>query len=69
MSGPNPKPVPRRYYVCSPDGAAIAGFDQFESATHAALAYGGGAHMIDTMAQAYCPMLQKASKGALVYAG
>ena len=61
--------TPRRFYVRAPDGAAIAGFDQPESAAQAALAYDDGAHVIDTMAQAYHPMLQQVSGGALVYAG
>jgi hypothetical protein len=62
-------PTPRRYYVRSPDGASIAGFDQPESAKQAALAYGDGAHVIDTLAQAYHPMLQEVSGGELGYAG
>ncbi len=62
-------PIPRRYYVRSPDGRAIAGFDHPDSARHAALAYGEGAHVIDTLAQAYHPMLQEVSAGELRYAG
>lgn len=69
MSGPNPKPILRRYYVRSPDGAAIAGFDQLESAAQAALAYGDGAKVVDTLAQAYHPMLREVSGGELGYAG
>lgn len=64
-----PQVIPRRYYVRSPDGSAIAGFDQLSSARHAALAYGNGADVIDTLAQAYHPMLQEVSGGELVYAG
>jgi hypothetical protein len=62
-------PTPRRYYVRSPDGSAIAGFDQLESAKHAALAYGDGAFLVDTLAQAYYPMLQQVSGGEIIYAG
>jgi hypothetical protein len=61
--------TPRRFYVRSPDGTAIAGFDQPESAKQAALAYGDGALLVDTMAQAYHPMLQEVSGGELGYAG
>lgn len=60
---------PRRCSVRSPDGRAIAGFDQPESAKQAALAYGDGAQVVDTMAQAYHPMLQEVSGGELDYAG
>lgn len=64
-----PQVTPRRYYVRSPDGTAIAGFDQPESVRHAALQYGDGAMVVDTLAQAYHPMLQEVSGGELVYAG
>lgn len=60
---------PRRYYVRSPDGGAIAGFDQPDSAREAALAYGDGAMVVDTLAQAYHPMLQEVTGGELGYAG
>lgn len=62
-------PISRRYYVRSPDGNVIAGFDHPDSARHAALAYGEGACVIDTLAQAYYPMLQDVSAGELRYAG
>lgn len=48
----------RRYYVRSPDGGLIFGFDRIEAATAAALDYGEGAALVDTQAQAYHPMLQ-----------
>jgi hypothetical protein len=61
-----------RYYVRSPDGRAIFGFDRLEAATAVALEYGLGAALVDTMAQAYHPMLQEVkaaeSGNALVYA-
>jgi hypothetical protein len=60
-----------RYYVRSPDGRAIYGFDRLEAATTVALEYGVGAALVDTLAQAYHPMLQdvQATNGAkeLVY--
>jgi len=61
-----------RYYVRSPDGRAIFGFDEAEAARAVALEYGVGAALIDTLAQAYHPMLQEVQAGpegkALVYA-
>lgn len=48
-----------RYYVRSRDGRAIYGFDRIEAATVAALEYGVGAHLVDTMAQAYFPVAQE----------
>lgn len=48
-----------RYYVRSPDGRAIYGFERAEVATEVALEYGAGAHVIDTLAQGYIPMLQQ----------
>ena len=65
----NTPPIPRRYYVRATGGAAIAGFDQPESAKQAALACGDGAQVVDTMARAHHPMLQEVSRGELGYAG
>lgn len=48
-----------RFYVRSPDGRAIHGFDRAEVAAEVALEYGAGAEVVDTMAQAYHPMLQR----------
>lgn len=48
-----------RYYVRPPDGRAIHGFDKVEAAEFVALEYGVGAAMVDTLAQAYMPMLQE----------
>ncbi len=59
---------PYRYYVRSPDGRAIFGFESTEAAETAARAYGEGAHVIDTLAQAYRPMLQEMRGGALAEA-
>ncbi len=50
---------PRRYYVRSPDGRAIFGFDSAAAAETVALEYGIGAVVVDTLAQAYVPMLQE----------
>ncbi len=62
-------PQPRRFYVRSPDGKAMFGFDQREAAETVALEYGDGAYIVDTLAQAYYPMLQEVSGGEVVYAG
>ncbi len=48
-----------RFYVRSRDGRALYGFDTQQAAETAALAYGAGALIIDTMAQAYIPMLHE----------
>ncbi len=58
-----------RYYVRSPDGRAIFGFESTEAAETAARAYGEGAHVVDTLAQAYKPMLQELRDGELVISG
>lgn len=52
-----------RYYVRSADGRSIFGFDQPEAARAVALEYGVGASLIDTLAQAYYPMLQEVVAG------
>jgi hypothetical protein len=58
-----------RYFVRSPDGRAIYGFERLAAAETAAKAYGEGAFLVDTLAQAYIPMLQTVSGGEIVYAG
>ncbi len=60
---------PYRYYVRSPDGRAMFGFESPEAAETAARAYGEGAQVVDTLAQAYKPMLQEMRGGELVLAG
>ena len=59
----------RRYYVRSPDGHVIAGFDHLLDAQAAALAQGDGACLIDTQAQAYHPMAEEVTGGALEFVG
>ncbi len=58
---------PRRYYVRSPDGKAIAGYDNADTAKFVALEYGEGAHLVDTKAEAYHPMALRVENGELVY--
>jgi hypothetical protein len=53
-----------RYYVRSPDGRAIFGLDKLEAASAAALEYGFGACLVDTLAQAYFPMVQEVRRNA-----
>jgi hypothetical protein len=55
--------------VRSPDGRAIYGFETGAAAETAARAYGEGAHVVDTLAQAYKPMLQEIRGGELVISG
>ena len=58
----------RRYYVRSPDGGMVAGYDDPNAAKAVALDYGDGAHLVDTHAQAYHPIAQVVADGELVYA-
>lgn len=58
-----------RYFVRSPDGGEIAGHDGPGAARAAALEYGDGALLIDTLAGTYLPMLQQCRDGDVVYAG
>ncbi len=48
-----------RYYVRSPDGWVAFGFDVETVANAVALENGVGAAVVDTLAQAYVPMLQE----------
>ncbi len=57
----------RRYYVRSPDGGMIAGYDDPNAAKAVALDYGDGAHLVDTHAQAYHPIAQVVADGELTY--
>jgi len=64
-----PKKPPHRYYTRSADGKAIYGFDRAEAAETAALSFGEGAHVIDTLAKGYQPMLSEVIDGELLIAG
>lgn len=59
----------KRYYVRSPDGTGIAGYDQRETAERVALEFGDGAAVVDTLAQAYHPMVEEVVAGELKYIG
>lgn len=52
-------PRTQRYFVRSPDGRAIFGVEHLEAARTVAFEYGDGAAVVDTLAQAYHPMLQE----------
>jgi ankyrin repeat protein len=58
-----------RFYVRSPDGRAIYGFDRMEGAETAALEYGDGAFIVDTGALTYEPMVQMVKDGQVIYFG
>jgi len=62
---------PSRFYVRSPDGRGIAGYDSRGAAEFVALEFGAGAHVVDTLAPVYHPMVQEVEvlegKGELVY--
>jgi len=58
-----------RYFVRSPDGRAVFGFESTEGAKTAALAYGEGAFVVDTNAQTYFPMLHSVRDGEVVITG
>jgi len=58
---------PSRFYVRSADGRGIAGYDTRETAEYVALEYGNGAHVVDTEAPVYTPMLQEVEGRELVY--
>ena len=63
-----PDPVsasgPVRYFVRSGDGRAIHGFARLEAASLAAIEHGVGAHLVDTLAQAYFPIVQEVALAA-----
>jgi hypothetical protein len=56
-----------RYYVISPSGAAVVGYDNSEVAARVAVEYGEGAHIVDTQATPYHPMAEIVRDGAPVF--
>ncbi len=60
---------PRRFYSVSPDGKIVAGFDFRAGAETAAVAFGDGAHVIDTASSAYQPAVSMVEGGEMVIAG
>ncbi len=53
-----------RYYLATADNRSIFGFERLEAATAAALEMPVGAHLVDTLAQAYFPIVQEVRAGA-----
>jgi len=60
---------PHRYYVRSPDGRMITGYDRPDAAKAVALEYGEGAVLVDTLAQAYYPVAEEVTGGELLHGG
>ena len=61
--------TPRRFYVVSPDLATAAGFDAREAAEAAALAFGDGAHVVDTVSRPYQPAASRVENGEVRFVG
>ena len=58
-----------RYFVRSPDGESIDGYDRSEAAKQAAIRLGEGTHVVDTLAPVYLPMIQRVVDGELQILG
>lgn len=58
-----------RYFVRSPDGESITGYDRLEAVERAAKSLGENAHAVDTMAPVYVPMIQRVVDGELQILG
>ncbi len=58
-----------RYFVRSPDGQVIADYDTAEVAERAAIKLGEDAHLVDTLAPVYVPMIQRVVDGQLQILG
>jgi hypothetical protein len=59
----------RRFFTVSPDLETAAGYENRAGAEAAALAFGDGAHVIDTMSQPYQPAVREVAGGELRYVG
>jgi hypothetical protein len=58
-----------RYFVRSPDGASISSYDRPKAAELAAKSLGENAHVVDTLAPVYVPMIQRVVDGELQILG
>jgi hypothetical protein len=56
---------PRRFYALSPDYVTAAGFENLAGAEAAAVAFGEGAHVVDTLSTTYTPAIYKVQEGEL----
>ena len=63
------KAVNSRYFVRSPGGESIDGYDRSEAAEPAAIRLGENAHIVDTLAPVYVPMIQRVVDGELQILG
>jgi hypothetical protein len=62
-------PERRRFVTISDDRANVGGFDNLAGAEAAALAFGDGAHVVDTESSPYQPAVQIVEMGILTYVG
>lgn len=58
-----------RYFVRSSDGESIGGYARQEAAEQAAIRLGENAHVVDTLAPVYVPMIQQVVDGELQISG
>lgn len=58
-------PARRRYYAISPDYVTAAGYESLQGAEAAAVAFGDGAHVVDTLSTTYVPAMYKVEEGEL----
>jgi len=58
-----------RYFVRSPDGKSIGSYDRPEAAETGAKSLGENAHVVDTLAPVYVPMVQRVVDGELQILG
>jgi hypothetical protein len=56
-----------RYYVIPPGGEEAFGYDSAEAARAVGREYGEGAHIVDTAAMPYYPMVERIEDGQPVY--
>jgi ankyrin repeat protein len=58
-----------RYFVISSGGERCDGYEQRRAAEAVALEYGDGAHLVDTVAAVYTPLIEIVEEGALKLLG
>lgn len=56
---------PRRFYALSPDYVTAAGFENLAGAEAAAVAFGEGSHVVDTLSTTYTPAIYRVDGGEL----
>ncbi|MEO5335576.1 MAG: ankyrin repeat domain-containing protein [Magnetospirillum sp. WYHS-4] len=55
----------RRFYTISPDYVTAAGYENLAGAEAAAVAFGNGAHVVDTLSTTYTPAIYRVEEGEL----